>query len=208
LAIIMLACVCLIAVTELHTAQLPGLIVAAVGMIIIVSLAISLSIAAHRQQRIHWSLGWCYVAFVTSLGVGGTALLPIVNQWQDLRPIALSVNRDTVGRELGLIQPDETTIAMLDYQLRTPFSIIEITDQDAVQSVKRWLDADPKQRRVLIKLPGSGPGKLSALLNNKRDKLRSDSLLFRLEQANAAHLVALYQRPEGRRYALVGANVN
>jgi hypothetical protein len=49
---------------------------------------------------------------VTDVGI---FMLPIIDSWQDLRRIAYEVRWFSGSNQLALYQPDETTIAMLDY---------------------------------------------------------------------------------------------
>ncbi|HEX7417415.1 MAG TPA: glycosyltransferase family 39 protein, partial [Steroidobacteraceae bacterium] len=63
---------------------------------------------AARRDELHASFLWTYAAFVASVSIAASALLPAVDRWQDLPSIARAVRADVGGRDLALLQPDET----------------------------------------------------------------------------------------------------
>jgi 4-amino-4-deoxy-L-arabinose transferase-like glycosyltransferase len=201
---------CFMIAADLDNANLWILILSLVCVVLVVVTASRLSALAQRQGRILSSLCWSYVVFAFSVSIGVASLMPIIDQWQDLRPLAAAIKQDTAGQSLALIAPDETTIAMLDYQLHTPFTIIGNNEQDQVLAVKQWFDVHHNDGRVLFKLQGHATGNVTQLLQRMgvKQKIRTDGLLQSLEQAKIAELVTLYERPEGRRYALLRASSN
>jgi hypothetical protein len=91
----------------------------------------------------------------------------------------------------------------MDHGLLTPVTLIEGDERDLPQMTSQWFIAHPGGLMV-IKLPGSASGQLTQLVNRIRmQKPPGDGLLFTLEQVRAARLVARYELPQGRRYALV-----
>lgn len=208
LALLMLAGISLMAAVARDASGAWRLIIAASAIAVISALAMRRSAVAQQQHRYHGSLGWDYVTFAASISIGGSMLLPLIDEWQDLQPLARTINLVTAGHALALIQPDETTIAMLDHQLRTPFTIIDGVGADPTEATKKWLNAHAAGSLVLILLPGHANGRLGTLLQHLHLGRHSadDGLLSILEQDNIAHAVARYQLPEGRRYALVEAN--
>jgi 4-amino-4-deoxy-L-arabinose transferase-like glycosyltransferase len=201
---------CFMIAADLDNANLWILILSLVCVVLVVVTASRLSALAQRQGRILSSLCWSYVVFAFSVSIGVASLMPIVDQSQDLRPLGAAIKRDTVGHSLGLTTPDETTIAMLDYRLRTPFTVMGLDGRDQVLEVKQWLEEHPNDGRVLVKLEGRATGKLTQLLQRMgvKQKPRTDSFLQALEQAKVAELVTIYERPQGRRYALLRASSN
>jgi 4-amino-4-deoxy-L-arabinose transferase-like glycosyltransferase len=206
-ALFIIVALCFMAMADVNTENLLTLILAAVGTVIVAGLAIGLSFQAHKQHLFIKSFSWSYLVFASSLSIGAAALMPIIDQWQNLRPLAAMIKQDVANRSLALMAPDETTIAMMDYQLRTPFTIIGDGGQDPIVTAKQWLNTQGTQGLVLIKLPGRGTGKVNELLYRmgKHKKPANNDLLLALEQAKAAQRVKIYELPQGRRYALVGA---
>lgn len=182
-------------------------IVLSVSLVLVMAIAIFAarrSAASQRRQHMHSSLGWTYAVYAAGIVIGGGALFPSIDRWQDLSSLARAINRDAHGHRLALLLPDETTIAMLDNQLRTPFTTIEGSQEDEPRLVARWFDGHPDDGLVLIDLPGHATGKITQLLDRWYHKQPpSDGMLLTLQQANIAHLVARYDLPQGRRYALV-----
>jgi len=142
---------------------------------------------------------------VLALGLSASVLFPVFDRWQNLHALARQIHRDTTGRNLALLQPDETTIAMLDYRLRTPFAVLADRSVDDRQSVSSWFQQHGAQARVLMKLPGHAPGEVTQWASQwYRVKPAEDGLAATLETAGVARIVARYELPQGRRYALLG----
>ncbi len=196
-----------VAATERDTPNFWLLIAALICILVLLGVALKFSKLAQQPSPILSSLKWSYVAFAGSLCISSAVLMPIVNTWQDLRPLGAAIKQDTAGLPFALMDPDETTIAMLDYQIRTPFTIMGEETNDEVGLVKQWFDAQGDNSRVLIKLPGHATGKLSQMLQRMgaKSKPLSNGLLTKLEDAKIAELVKIYENPEGRRYALLKA---
>jgi 4-amino-4-deoxy-L-arabinose transferase-like glycosyltransferase len=162
------------------------------------------SVFAQRQRQLNLSLGWTYMAYAACIAIGGSVLFPQVDQWQDLASLAQAINIEAKGHPLALLRPDETTIAILDHQLRTPYATIEGLQQDESQLTAQWLRKHPDDGLILINLPGHAAGKLTELLNRVRhQKPLSDGLLLSLQQDHIAQVVARYDLPQGRRYVLI-----
>jgi hypothetical protein len=206
LVVIMVAALGIMAIANLHTlatAYLTATIAAVVVIVVIPSFCIWRSNISQGKRRFYWSLGWTYAAYVACIGVGGAALFPQFDQWQNLGALAQAIHQDASGHALALLQPDETLIAVMDHGLLTPVTLIEGDERDLPQMTSQWFIAHPRGL-MLIKLPGSASGQLTQLVNRIRmQKPPGDGLLFALEQVRAARLVARYELPQGRRYALV-----
>ena len=138
--------------------------------------------------------------------------MPVIDRWQDLPALARKIHADTLQQPLALLDPDETTIAMLDHGLRTPFTVLTsatvaeaggaITPQERVTS---WFQAHGSDARVLVLLPGHAPGPLTNWIARFHAVAPpGDGVAGHLIASGAAALVARYEIPRGRRYALLG----
>ena len=186
---------------------------AAIGVVVTAHAA--LRPAAHAQQigDTQQSLCWTYIGYAAALCVAAVVALPIVDRWQDLSALARRIHADTAGQPLALLDPDETTIAMLDRALDTRFTILT-SDADTSransadstrQVVSVWLSAHDREGRVLVLLPGHASGELTPLLARlHRSPPAGDGVAGRLVASGAASLVQRYELPHGRRYALLG----
>ncbi|HEX4619906.1 MAG TPA: hypothetical protein VH135_09255, partial [Steroidobacteraceae bacterium] len=124
---------------------------------------------------------------------------------QDLASLAARIHSDTAQQSLALLDPDETTIAMLDRGLATPFTVLATGGAAPRGAVDGWFTAHGRAGRVLVLLPGHASGALTeffARLHPLPDP--GDGVAGRLTTAGAAALVARYELPQGRRYALLG----
>ena len=61
-----------------------------------------------------------FAAYAGALCIAGVAAFPAIDRWQNLGLLADTIHYETRDRSLALLDPDETTIAMLDYRLMTP----------------------------------------------------------------------------------------
>ncbi len=139
------------------------------------------------------------------LCVAALAAFPIVDRWQNLPLIAAAVHADTRGSSLGLLDPDETTLAILDHGLLTPSSTLSTQGTDAEQVVADWIQAHGDRARVLVLLPGHGDGAFSRFMGRLRPaRPPGDGVAGTLTQKGVAAVVKRYELPEGRRYALMG----
>jgi hypothetical protein len=180
------------------------LIVAAMGIVVVSCSALWRATISHRMHKHYQSLGFAYVAYAACLTLGGIVLFPQIDQWQDLAALARTIHRDIGNNAFSLFQADETTIAMMDHRLLTPFVLVDGGEQ-ASQAVRSWFQANPAGR-MLVRLPGHATGPLTEIADHvHRQASPGDDQLYGLEQANAARLIARYELPQGRRYALIGA---
>jgi hypothetical protein len=145
-------------------------------------------------------------------------VLPIIDRWQDLPALAQRIHADTAHERLALLDPDETTIAMLDRGLKTPFTILRGTDaargpgasssDSPQQLVNRWFTTEGSMARVLVLLPGHAPGpvtrRLVRFLPHAARGDAGDGLAGTLSADGSAAVVERYELPQGRRYALLG----
>jgi hypothetical protein len=174
----------------------------------VVALAFALLTYAARLQRAKRfvaSVSATYAAYALALALSGLLVLPVVDRWQDLGALARRIERDATGGALAVLNPDETTIAMLDYRARTRFTALAAPPAMAPRVTAEWLQARGGDAHVLVMLPGHAPGALSEFFG-QWFSLRppDDGLAGSLEAAGSAHITGRYELPQGRRYALLG----
>jgi len=181
-----------------------------------VTLALCGLLCAARAQtlgQVQQSLGWTYTAYLAALTVIALAALPVIDRWQDLPSLARRIHADTAAQTLALLDPDETTIAILDHGLSTPVTLLtsggdttgSADPAGARHVVGAWLASHGGQARVLVLLPGHAPGHLSRWLERFHHFAPpGDGLAAEVIASGAAALVERYELPQGRRYALLG----
>jgi len=181
---------------------------AAMAVALIAAAHLALRYAAHAQHSGYLlrSLAWTYGAYAAALCLTAPVVLPIIDRWQDLPALAQRIHDDTAHQPLALLDPDETTIAVLDRRLRTPFTILRTASGSgrAQQLVAVWFRAEGPAARVLVLLPGHAPGALTHRLRFLPGARAGDGLAGELTAAGSAALVQRYELPQGRRYALLG----
>lgn len=107
-----------------------------------------------KQGRIAASLAGA--ALITALSVPALApvVVPLVNRAQNLRPVALMARDGAGGRPLALWQPDETIIAVMDFELgltppslRTEEAVAASLTEHPELALLAKLDARPGRAR-------------------------------------------------------------
>jgi hypothetical protein len=150
------------------------------------------------------TIGRAYVAYALTFIASALLLFPIFDRWQDLDPLAQRIQADTRGQTLGLLNPDETTLAMLDYRRQTPFMVVPDNAAGSAEAVAQWFAVHGEDARILVKLPGHAEGELTPLLSKwQRRKPLNDGLAAALEKAQVAQIVGHYSGRHTRRYALL-----
>lgn len=198
--------------------------VTAVAVVGSVHGALLLAARARRTDDVQQSVGWIHAGYAAALCLTALVVLPIIDRWQDLPALAERIHLDTTHERLALLEPDETTIAMLDFRLKTPFTILTAADAGAAhgaaaprgaaapapeistqQLVAGWFRNEGPAARVLVLLPGHAPGPVTPWLERfQRRPADGDGVAGALIAAGAAALVQRYELPHGRRYALLG----
>ena len=164
-------------------------VVAAIGTLIVAAVALLFAAREQRLSNVRSSVICTFIAYASTWCIAGLAAFPAVDEWQNLPLLARAIKAQTSGTSLGLLNPDETTLAMLDYRLRTPFTVLDTKGGDPGRVVSAWFRSHGKQSRVLVLLPGSA---------------RGDGMAGELSANGTASIIGRFELPRGRRYALLG----
>jgi 4-amino-4-deoxy-L-arabinose transferase-like glycosyltransferase len=197
----------------------------AIGLALIaaVHLALLRAARAERSGELLRSVGWIYGGYAAAVCLAALVVLPVIDRWQDLPALARQIHADTAHEPLALLDPDETTIAMLDHGLATRFTVLRSgaaareaqsigrgsdalrDSSSAPQVVAGWFHTAGPAARVLVLLPGHAPGAVSDWLGRFLPAAApGDGSAGALSAAGVAALVQRYELPQGRRYALLG----
>lgn len=181
-------------------------VVTAVAIVVAIVILLRLAVLQGRRGQLPAAIASTCVAHVAALVLFALAAFPTIDRWQNLGGLALHIYVDAHNHELALLDPDETTIAMLDHGLATRFTILTTGTSDASVAVRSWLQTGGASPRILVKLPGSGRGELSSMLDAGRGHRSpdDDGIAAMLVNERAAAIVGRYELPHGRRYALLG----
>jgi 4-amino-4-deoxy-L-arabinose transferase-like glycosyltransferase len=207
IAVIALAFATVLALFALAAPGLSGINYAINAVVVVAIAAITLLFASNmlRSADPLRGLAWTYTAYAATLTLSGLAIFPVIDRWQDLPSLARNIHEDSRGGALALLDPDETTIAMLDHRFRTQFVVLNTRTDTAGNVVSGWLRSQNRQARVLVKLPGRSPGDLERLLDRIHPTpAADDGVVATLASSGVATVVRRYELPEGRRYALLG----
>jgi len=191
---------------------------AALGVLVAGHGAVLLAGRAARADDFQRSLGWLYGGYAAAFCLAALIVLPIIDRWQDLPALAQRIHADTAHERLALLDPDETTIAMLDRGLKTPFTILRSSDAaggagagaaaSPQQLLAGWFTDAGAGARVLVLLPGHAPGplthRLARFLPRTARSDAGDGRAGTLSAAGSATVLERYELPQGRRYALLG----
>ncbi len=174
------------------------------AIIVLVWLALRRAAAAQRRGRVLQGFQWTYAAYAAAFCITSLAVFPTIDRWQDLPLLASRIHLDNEHASLALLNPDETTIAMLDRRWRTPFTVLTTGAKPPQSVVSKWLTAHGSGARVLVLLPGHASGELTPLLERARlYHPPGDGIAGQLAAAGVAAIIRRYQLPQGRRYALL-----
>ncbi|MBS0365421.1 MAG: glycosyltransferase family 39 protein [Proteobacteria bacterium] len=182
-------------------APVPACAGVAIAVAVAAGVALLRARTAQRQGRAPATVAWTYSAFAAAVSLGALVVFPVIDRGQDLAAVARQVHADTAQQSLALLDPDETTVAILDHGLRTPFTILANDGRPPGPAVSEWFLARGAQARVLVLLPGRAGGSLSRWSGHA--DTRGDGIAAQLEQSGRAVIERRYQLPQGRRYALL-----
>ncbi|HVH84057.1 MAG TPA: hypothetical protein VM713_07060, partial [Steroidobacteraceae bacterium] len=194
-----------LAVLAAAGARAPALCaLAALGVVAAAAVALGFAVRAARAADFPRSLAWSYAGYAVALCLAARLIMPVVDRWQDLGSLAARIHSDTAPRSLALLDPDETTIAMLDHGSATPLTILASGAAGPGDAVAGWFATGGAAARVLVLLPGHASGPVTELLARLHPlPAPGDGIATSLTAAGAAALVARYELPQGRRYALL-----
>ncbi|HEX8756938.1 MAG TPA: glycosyltransferase family 39 protein [Steroidobacteraceae bacterium] len=177
---------------------------AAIVMLLLVWRILRRAAAAQRRGNVLRGFQWTYAAYAAAFCITSLAVFPTIDHWHDLPLLAGQIRADTEHASLALLNPDETTIAMLDRGLRTPFTVLTTDTRSPRQVVDEWFAARGAGARVLVLLPGHAAGELTPLLQRARlYRPPGDGLAGELGAEGIAFIVQRYELPHGRRYAIL-----
>jgi len=180
----------------------------AVNAVVVIAIAVIALLFASNMFRSGdplRSLAWTYTAYAATLTLSGLAIFPVIDRWQDLPSLARNIHDDARGGPLALLDPDETTIAMLDHRLRTQFVELDTQSDTPANVVSAWLRSQGHDAHVLVKLPGRTPGDVKRLLDRIHPTpAPDDGVAAALVSSGVATVERKYELAEGRRYALLG----
>ena len=168
-------------------------------------LALRRSARAQQKHEALMSFTWSYAAYAAAFCLSALAVFPLIDRWQDLPALARRIHAATLHAPFALLNPDETTVAMLDRGLRTRFTRLDVPAPAAAAAVQHWFRTQGPGARVLVLLPGHAPGPFTPLLHALgAARPPGDGVAGRLQRAAVARIVHRYRLPQGRRYALLG----
>jgi 4-amino-4-deoxy-L-arabinose transferase-like glycosyltransferase len=169
-------------------------------------MALRFAAALERAKKYAASIAATYAAYALAFTLSGLLILPVIDRWQDLGALARRIERDSSDGELAVLDPDETTIAMLDHHGRTAYTTLASRPGEPEAGIADWLRAHSGQAHVLVMLPGHAPGDVSRLIARWLPLAASDDGVAGALAANgAARISTRYELPQGRRYALLSA---
>jgi 4-amino-4-deoxy-L-arabinose transferase-like glycosyltransferase len=188
-----------------RAASATACLIAAIAAGIAAAVALLRAAQAQRRGALRRSVAWTYGAYAAAVCLTALAALPAIDRWQNLPELARRIHADTQTGALALLDPDETTIAMLDRGLDTRFAILTTGGHATAGAVGGWLASHGASARVLVLLPGHAPGRVTQLLARLHPlSAPGDGVAAHLAAAGAASIVQRYELPQGRRYALLG----
>jgi hypothetical protein len=151
--------------------------------------------AAAREHAVHaqWALLLAYCALLIG---PASQVYRRVDAWQDLAKIGRAVERDTAGRPLVLLAPDETTRAIIDMYARPAVErIAGPLDAAGFDRIRSAAAAAPMSL-FLVQLPSQSP-QLPWRARSPQADLPPAWEAAKIQMAKS------YSLPNGRRYALL-----
>ena len=204
-SVIVLGLIAFAAAAAMHKQPATSRALAAVTLVLPLGVIVSVGRGGtNAHQSIH-GLDRAFVAYFATIVIGAAELMHALTPWYDLPRIASAIHQDVTGSPCALLQPDETTIAMLDYQLDTRCTLLRGREQESTALATNWLEQHGARARLVVKLPGRAPGEVSALLGTlgMRQKAPSDGLAGDLVRDRIARIERRYETPHGRRYVVL-----
>jgi 4-amino-4-deoxy-L-arabinose transferase-like glycosyltransferase len=181
-------------------------LIVAVAVLPLTFTALRFAATLQHSKKYSASIAATYAAYALAFIAAGLLVVPVIDRWQDLGALARRIEQDSTGGDLAVLDPDETTIAILDYRLRVPVTPLVVPPDEARQVVADWFHRHGSHGYVLVMLPGHAPGELSQLIGRWYSlALPGDGVAGALVASGSARISARYELPQGRRYALLSA---
>jgi 4-amino-4-deoxy-L-arabinose transferase len=179
---------------------------AALGVIGLAATTLGFAGRKLRAGDLPRTLLWSYAGYVAVICLAARLIVPVVDRWQDLPALAARIHADTAQQPLALLDPDETTIAMLDHG-GAHFTVLASGAATPSATVGAWFASQGPAARVLVLLPGHAGGPVTALLARLLRPAADpgDGAAGSVVAAGAASLALRYELPQGRRYALLAS---
>lgn len=206
IACLLAALLGILAAAEQQRSIIVADVTVALAVVPLALLALRFAATLQRSKSYGASIAATYAAYALAFTVTGLLVLPVIDRWQDLGKLARQIQRDSAGSELAVLDPDETTIAMLDYRLRTAFTALSARPDQAGEVLADWFRGHGAHAHVLVMLPGHAPGDITRLIGRWYPlALPDDGIAGALAAAGSARISMRYELPQGRRYALLSA---
>ncbi len=197
-----------IVIANAYVPALFALTLAALSLAVL-GFALQRALRATRKGDLGGGVLWSYAALALPLLIASVVLFPAIDAAQQLPKIAAQVRQSLGSGRLALLDPDETTIAMMNFGRSDYCDVIDSRGGDPANAVRTWYAAHDPQDRVLVKLPGRASGPMTALLQRfSKQKTPEDGLATILQQRGAASLVERFELPHGRRYGLLAVSAD
>lgn len=181
-------------------------LVAAAVMLVVVWYALHRAMDAQHRRQVLQGFQWTFAAYAAAFCISSLVVFPTIDRWQNLPALAeqIHLDIDTAHANLAVLNPDETTLAMLDWRLRVPYAVLTTAVDSPQNVVHDWFAAHGPRARVLVLLPGHASGELTPLLERAGlYRPRGNGIAGNFAAEGLASIVHRYQLPHGRRYALL-----
>jgi 4-amino-4-deoxy-L-arabinose transferase-like glycosyltransferase len=206
IACLLAALLGILAAAELHLIILIAEAAVALAVVPLALAALRFAATLQRSKNYSACIAAIYAAYALAFTATGLLVLPEIDRWQDLGALARRIQRDSGGSDLAVLDPDETTLAILDHRLRMTFTALMAPPDDVGRVVADWFDRRGGHGYVLVLLPGHAPGEVSRLIARWYPlALPDDGVAAVLEADHSARISMRYELPQGRRYALLSA---
>jgi 4-amino-4-deoxy-L-arabinose transferase-like glycosyltransferase len=206
IACLLAALLGILAAAEHHRIILVAEVAVALAVVPLALAALRFAATLQRSKNYSASIGATYAAYALAFTATGLLVLPEIDRWQDLGALARRIQRDCAGSDLAVLDPDETTIAILDHRWRMTFTALTARPDEVGRVVADWFDRHEGHGYVLVLLPGHAPGDVSRLIGRWYPiALPDDGVAGVLVADHSARISMRYELPQGRRYALLSA---
>jgi 4-amino-4-deoxy-L-arabinose transferase-like glycosyltransferase len=174
-----------------------GIFIAIAGLGLLAAAFFSVRAWAAARDHVVYSQWALLIAYCALLVGPASQVYRQVDRWQDLAKLSRAVEHGTAGKPLILLAPDETTRAVIDMYARASVDrVAGPLDAAGIARVRAAAGAAPDSL-FLVQLAKLSPPELPW-----RTKPQEAALPDWIRDANL-RLIATYELPYGRRYALL-----